>query len=473
MAAPRCDRPNIVLFMSDEHTAAITGCYGNGLVRTPNLDRLAADGVTFDAAYTNSPLCVPARLAFTAGKYISRCGAWSNNCRLPSDEMPSLPRVLQAAGYETFLCGKMHYDKTRRYGFTELGNPEINHNHFTKTGRGRRRDADDASINTDSRDRRFARFHPGRTSPILRHDRHVTRTARDFLRHRRRSDRPFFLLVGHVAPHFPLIVPNSYWERYRGRIPMPVLPEGHVAAQPLNYQHLRRGFGVVQTDPQVVRRGRELYYGFVEWLDNEIGKVLGTLAGSPVADDTIVIYTTDHGEDLGEHGLWWKNCMYDCAAQVPLVMRHPARWSGAQRRAGACSHLDLVQTLAELAGAETPGDWDGDSMCRWLDDPDSDWKDRAVSEYYAHNIASGFAMIREGRMKYVYHTPPDAERPAERELYDLVKDPGEFVNLAARPEHRERIAQLHRSLVAELGQDPDETERICRADYAGGYPDAP
>jgi len=466
-AAPaRRERPpNILVIMSDEHNAGVTGCYGSKLARTPNLDRLAARGVAFDAAYTNSPLCVPARLAFTSGKYISRVGAWSNNCWLPSADYPSLPRIMNAAGYESFLCGKQHYDATRRYGFTEIGG---NMNRSRKSGRGGRRAADDTRVNTASRDARFAGFHPG-NGGVLPHDRKVTAGAIEFLSKRKRTDKPFFLFVGYLAPHFPLIVPEPYWEPYKGKVPMPVLPPGHVESQPLNYHHLRRGFGVVETDPAIVRKGRELYHGLTQWLDEQIGKVLRALAASDVAQDTVIIYTADHGENMGEHHLWWKNCMYEHAARVPLIVSWPERWKGGQRRKGACSLVDLVQTIAEL-GEATPGDdWDGDSLCRWLDDPNAPWKDMAVSEYYAHNIASGYAMLRAGRFKYVYHTPPDKHHPAQRELYDLEADPGEFTNLASRPEHNGRIEQMHAALVKELGEHPDETERRCRADYAKGY----
>ena len=131
--------------------------------------------------------------------------------------------------------------------------------------------------------------------------------------------------------------------------------------------------------------------------------------------------------------------------------------------------MDLNRTIAELAGAKAPDDWDGDSMVRWMDHSESEWKDFAVSEYYAHNIASGYVMLRMGRYKYVYHTPADTEHPAERELYDLVNDPGEFNNLAGSPEHNDRVAAMHAFLLNELGEDPDQTELRCRADYAQGY----
>ncbi len=461
----RNDRPNILVIMSDEHRADTMGCAGNSIVQTPNLDRLARHGTVFDSCYTNSPLCVPCRLSFTAGKYVSRVGAWSNGSWLPSDEYPSIARIMTAAGYESYLCGKQHYDATRRYGFTEIGG---NMNRGKKKGTGRRRKAN----NLDPKpglSKRFNDFHPGEKSEVLRHDRAVTAGTVEFIEERKRSDGPFFLFTGFLAPHFPLIVPKRYWDAYKGRVPMPVIPEGHLESQPRNYEHLRIGFNMEGVPDDTVRKGRELYYGLTQWVDEEIGKVLDALATSDVADNTVVIYTTDHGENLGDHGLWWKNCLYDSAARIPLIVSWPARWAGGQRRTEACSLVDVVQTIAELAGAKAPDDWNGDTMTAWLDDPAAGWKDLAVSEYYGHNVASGSVMIRQGRFKYVYHTRPDADHAPERELYDLEKDPGEFRNLAEEPEQRDRIRAMHAALVQELGEDPETTEKRCRADYARGY----
>ncbi len=458
-------KPNILVIMSDEHNAGVLGCCGNDIIQTPNLDCLARRGVTFENCYCNSPLCVPSRLSFTTGKYASRVGAWSNNCWLPNADYPSLPRIMNAAGYASILCGKMHYDRTRRYGFKEIGG---NMNNSTKTGKGSRRKAEDLTPKPGMSSR-FDDFHTGDQSNILKHDRAVTAGTMEFLKNRRATDKPFFMLTGYLAPHFPLIVPEKYWRQYQGKIPLPVIPEGHLESQPRNYKHLRIGFNVEDVPDDIVRKGRELYYGLTQWIDNQIGKVLETLADTEVADNTIVIYTTDHGENMGEHGLWWKNCMYQHAGRVPLIVSWPARWKGPQRRTQACSLVDVVRTIAGLGGADVPDDWNGDSMLNWLDNPGAKWKDRAVTEYYAHNIASGFAMIRVGRYKYVYHTPADADHPAERELYDLQSDPGEFNNLAVRDEYRERVEAMHRALVREIGEDPDETEQRCRADYARGY----
>jgi choline-sulfatase len=461
----RSKKPNILWIMSDEHNPHVASYYGNSLVRTPNVDSLAEHGITFDTHYCNSPLCVPSRLSLTAGKYASRVGAWGLTCELPDPNIASLPRVLNSAGYESVLCGKQHYDYSRRYGFTEVGG---NFNKWYKTGRGRR--LPPTHVHQERLSPRFSNFHPGDHGGSVEHDRRVTAGAVEFLSKRNTSDKPFFLFVGYLTPHFPLIVPQAYWDRYRGKVNMPEIPAGFLDRLPLNYKIQRAGFEEIDVPDDVVRRGRELYYGLTEWSDNEIGKVLAALRLHPeVAENTIIIYSSDHGENMGEHGMWWKNCMYEQSSRVPLVISWPKRWAGGQRRVGASSHVDLVQTVAEMAGAHTPGDWNGTSMLHWMDHGSTGWKDQAVAEYYAHNTASGYVMVRSGDWKYVYHTVIDNDHRAEQELYNLATDPGEFTNLASLPEHKTRLEAMHRAIVTEVGGDPDETEQRSRAELSRGY----
>ncbi|MCX7015042.1 MAG: sulfatase-like hydrolase/transferase [Candidatus Sumerlaeota bacterium] len=462
-------QPNILLIVSDEHKASVTHCFGNSLVQTPNLDALAAGGVRFANSYTNSPLCVPMRLALTAGKYISRISAWNNSCRLASDSYPSIAHSLNAVGYESYLCGKMHYDPSHRYGFTELYAASTNQG--VKNGKGNRRAPDNTNVDYNSWTSRAAEFKIGNSSGTINHDKLVTTNAVQFLQNRSATAAPFFLLVGYLAPHFPLTVPQAYYDPYQNNVAMPVIPPGHLDSLSLNYVHLRRGFGVCDPEPDAatVQYGRELYYGLTQWMDNQVSQVLAALAARPFASNTIIIYTSDHGENMGEHGMWWKNCMYEHASHVPLIVNWPARWVGGQSRDGVCSTVDIVQTIAELAGATAPSDWNGDSLVPLLDSPAAAWKDMAVSEYYAHNIASGFTMLRQGQWKYVYHTRMNATYGPQEELYDLAADPGEFTNLASAPEHAARLAAMHAALVAELGREPDDTELIARQELAAGY----
>lgn len=462
------DPPNILWIMTDEHNASVLGSYGNKIARTPHMDSLAERGVAFDGCYCNSPLCVPSRASLTAGKYVSRVSVWNNDCELPSADIPSLPRVLNAAGYESYLCGKQHYDYSRRYGFTEVGG---NFNNNYKTGFGGRRDPNDLFQNHLSE--RFSEFHPGDHGSSVEHDRRVTAGALDFISKRNAggmSEKPFFLYVGYLCPHFPLIVPREYWEHFQGKIDLPNVPPGHVESFPLNYKQLRVGFKEIGVPDDTVRRGRELYYGLTEWIDNEIGKVLTAFyANKKIADNTVIVYASDHGENMGEHGMWWKNDMFDCSARVPLIVSWPKRWAGGQRRTQACSLLDLVQTLASIGDGHTPDDWNGNSMLPWLDNPKSHWKDFALSEYYAHNISSGYVMARSANWKYTYHTTIDKNHGPERQLYDLSADPHEFHNLAAAPEHKELIALLDNRIEKETGNAPDETEQRARHDLKQGY----
>ncbi len=433
---------------------------------------------------------MPSRLALTAGRYTSRISAWNNWVRLPSDDYPSLARSLRSAGYDCVLGGKMHYCPEHRYGFRELF-PNWN-NQLETHGRGSRRAPEDFTEVPEAWTERAKRFrttdllsNPDRDlsyqgrgfmdmvaaqpdGETLDHDVLVTRHCGRFLRERRREGGPFFLVAGYLAPHFPLIVPPEYHARYRGRVPPPVPAPRFGGAPPRNYRQLRAGFGLETADPALAQHGRELYWALVEWFDGQVGELLAALRASAVAGNTIVVYASDHGESKGDHGLWWKNNMYEPSVSVPLIFSAPGRWAGGQRRRGVCSLLDLGQTLVDLAGAAPQPD--GRSLLKWLDDPQASAPGFAVSEYYAYHISSGVVMLREGRYKYVYHTRASPEHGPERELYDLESDPHEQRDLSAQPGHAATLDRLHRRLVAEVGEDPDETELRARRELAQGYP---
>ena len=458
-------KPNILLIMSDEHNQRVSGCYGDKIVKTPHIDSLAARGVTFDSHYCNSPLCVPSRSSFTAGKYASRVDVWGLTSELPSEDIPSLPRMMNAAGYESYLCGKMHYEEDRRYGFTQIGG---DFNKYPKNGRGKRQTPDQIKAHTPLSNR-FQQFRVGEASSTMNHDRRVTAGALDFL-NKREGETPFFLLVGYLAPHFPLVVPESFYAPYKDKVPVPSVPAAVLDALPTNQKLERTFFAETDVPAETVKFGRELYYGLTTWVDNEIGKVLAALRANPkIADNTVIIYTSDHGENMAEHGLWWKGCMYDHAARVPLIISWPERWRAGQRRALTSGHLDLVKTVIDIGGGHTPADWNGDSLVPWLDDAKYKWKDFACSEYYAQFIAHGFVMIRAGKWKYVYHGKPGENMPAERQLFDMETDPQEFSNVAADPKHADLIAKLHQRMVKEVGGDVDQTEQRARAQLAKGY----
>jgi choline-sulfatase len=464
---PNADRPrpNIIVIISDEHDAAVTGCYGDPVARTPNLDRLAREGIRMTACYTASPLCAPARHSFLAGKYVNRTRVWANNFWIENDNIYSLPRLLNEAGYQSYLCGKMHLDKTKRYGYTELGN----FNSDFKNGTGKRLPYNDPKINLKSWQERTAEFYTAETSGGMRHDLQVTSLALQFIKNRPKDGKPFYLQVGYITPHFPLIVPNALYQHYQNKIPSPIIPQGFLDEQVTNYQQLRRAFGYVSPDPAVIKKGRELYWALTEWMDGQVGQLLETIRQSGLEQNTVIIYTADHGENKGDHGMWWKNNMYEQSARVPLIIRYPRRWSGGRVLSGVCSQVDIAATLVEIGGAKVPSDWDGRSMLAHLDNERTPWRNYAISEYYAHYIASGFTMYREGDFKYVYHNRFDPQHPGEHELYSLKDDPGEFHNLARLPQWQSKVTEMRRRLVEILKEDPDQIELRCRQDMAVGY----
>ncbi|WP_081452810.1 sulfatase-like hydrolase/transferase [Verrucomicrobium spinosum] len=473
--------PNIIVIMTDEHNASVMGCAGDKVARTPHLDALAERGVLFDAHYCASPICTPSRQSFTTGKYVSGHRVWSNTPGVP-EGTPSLARILNAAGYDSYLNGKMHYKGGMTHGYQIISE---------KDGRitpGKEPGAERAARGSNAikpRQRLAAgRFedrgdelgeefeHAGEHADM---DEFVDVVRRDhaikFLKERGAdNNKPFFLTIGFIAPHYPLVAPPEYLEHFRDKVPFPEVPPGYVDTLPLNYRHLRNDRKFERVPPALAKRALEGYYARVEWIDDQIGMVLEALKNSRFAENTVVIYTSDHGENLGEHGLWWKNCMFDSGARVPLIVSWPSRWKGGQHRTGACGVLDLVQTIAAIGGAQVPSDWKGVSMIPWLDDHSAPWRDLAVSEYYASYVASGFAMIRQGDWKYVYHTRADELHGPERELYNLREDPRELHNLAGKEENMPRMEAMHKAMVEETGEDPEVTEARWRA---GETPEVP
>jgi len=465
-------RPNILVIMSDEHNAGVMGCAGNTIIRTPNLDALAARGIRFEGHYCSSPICTPSRQSFTTGKYLNQHNVWGNNQGVPQDA-PSLPRVMQAAGYETYLIGKMHYFNTRNYGFTVLdkGPYKPSADKPEKVAPRRRLRADEFPDHGTAVGKEFSPMGPTAEEDMESFvDVGRRKRAVSFLQDRAAGGKPFFLVVGFIAPHYPLQAPPEYVSHYIDKVPPPEVPPGYLQTLPLNYRLVRNDRMLEKVPPYLAKLAREAYYAQTEWCDFQIGAVLDALKHSPFADNTVVIYTSDHGENLGEHGLWWKNALYDSADRIPLIISWPRRWAGGQVRAGASQTVDLVRTIVALGGGSAPSDWRGDSMVPWLDHADFHWKDRAVSEYYADYIASGITMIREGEWKYVYHARPNALRGPEEELYNLHDDPKELHNLAHVPEQQPRLRTLHADLVKELGEDPEITESRWRE---GATPEHP
>ena len=433
------NRPNFLVIMSDEHGPMWSSAYGHPFARTPNMERIAEMGATFDAAYCNSPLCVPSRLSFMTGRYVSRCEGWDNAKPLPSD-VPTWPYALRSLGYDVALSGKMHLiGHDQLHGFESQlsydahgGGHRSGQEQSVTTGGKHPIYLWDDGVPTENTPWQSVPEARAGTGPMIDADDDAEQAALAYLRDPARRDAPWALAVGFVAPHFPFIVPEPYFSMYYPEFgDLPNNPPGHLDNLPAAARRLRQAFNFSGYSDDEIRRARAAYYGLITYLDDKIGRLLDALDDMGMADNTVVVHTSDHGESLGEHGLWRKMNFYEQSARVPLQIAYPGAIEGGQRFGGAVSLVDATATILDIAGL---GDaecammnLDGESLLPQMTGHAKSERDEAFSEHLAHGTDRPRAMLRQGRWKLAYSHHADSP---DVELYNLEADPGEFVNLA-------------------------------------------
>ena len=438
-------RPNILLIMSDEHDPAVTGCYGHPLVQTPNLDRLAAGGVLFENAYCNNPICVPSRMSFLTGKYASDVNVFDNGSPLAPD-IPTFAHYLEASGYETTLCGRMHMigpDRLHGFGRRLLDDKSD----WVRFGKG--------PVRTPEA-RRSSNSHVTECGPgpprWLEYDSTVTDLSERFLRDKAASPtgRPWCLVASFMYPHFPLYAPQEYLDLYPSdRIELPDLGNETLANQHPAIRRLRYFFHNDHPLPEeLTRTALASYFALVSLTDEHIGRLLSVVDDSPLSQDTVIIYLSDHGEMAGQHGIWQKQCFYESSVRVPLIVRGPHLSQGA--RAGENVNLvDIMPTLLDLARTSIPAGLRGRSLLPALHGEILS-QEVVIAEYHAQGMLSAGYMVKKGNLKYNHYVdlPP--------QLFDLAADPYEFVNLAGHSGWAEVQSDLHQELLAKL--DPEEVD---------------
>ena len=445
-------RPNILLIMSDQHTQRVTGCYGDPIVATPHLDRLANRGIRFNNAYTPSPLCVPARMSFLTGRYPFHQSCWTNSDILPSD-IPTTAHALGAAGYKPILVGRLHsigVDQTRGYARREVGD------HSTNWVGGLPHSLGVLAKTNDPYRVSIEKSGPGQSGYEC-HDDDVTESALNVLdelaeARQAGSAEPFALTVGYLLPHQPYVARKAFYEHYQGKIGMP-----DVRVEDLNREHpyLRQWREYTNTtdlaEDEVVN-ARTAYYALVEEMDEMIGRILDKLEETGLDDNTLVIYCSDHGDQLGERGLWWKQTFYDESAKVPLIMSWPGVLPKGESRDQVVNLIDLTETMLEAAMAPALPHSDGRSFLEVARDSTSPWLNETYSEYCTDGMALWTCptpvqqrMIRSGKWKLVYYHGYDPQ------LFDLEADPQEKNDLAANPSCRD----VRDSLIAKILADWD------------------
>jgi choline-sulfatase len=446
------DRPNFLVIMTDEHNPLVSEPYGHTFVRTPHLQRLAERGIVFENAYCNSPLTAPSRASFMTGKLVHRIGVWENRGVLPGSALTWAHRLSQQ-GYDTAISGKMHFNgKDQHRGFQRRLVGEIG----AELSKARPNATKSGGSERDGHQQRLQESGPG-DSFHQQYDERVADGAVQYLAEPERRERPWALCVGLITPHFPLIVRQQYWELYfPAHADLPNVPPGHLEQLHPQSRRFRAYFALEGVTEEQTRRGRAAYYGLVNFADHQIGVVLEALERNGLGENTVVVYTSDHGELMGEHGLWWKCSFYEGSSRVPLIISWPGRFT-AGRRTAVVSLVDVTRTVLELAGSDVGrADLDGRVLTGLLAGGEPDDEGLAFSEYEAHGTDRPGRMVRRGSLKLnYYHGEPV-------ELFDLAADPGELNDLANDPEQA-AIREELTALVLE-GWDPVRVQQAVSAD---------
>lgn len=428
--------PNVLVLMTDEHRADVTGFGGDEVVRTPHLDALAEQAVVFDNAYTPSPICVPARQCLAAGMHPRRLGVEVMGQDLPPGAMTFARRFSQY-GYMTAACGKLHHmgpDQMqgwrRRFGADlDVHTPYVAGRvpeafaHFTEQGSYK------WPMVTELR--RAGLGH----NPWADDDEYAVVGAENFIRrffvdpfyNRATPHTPLLLMVSLNEPHYPFATDRrDLFEHYLPRVQV---RRGEVFDHPFLGGSFVARPGEEITEREA-RNAVAAYYAMVTSADERLGRVLAALqrAGQDL-DDWIVVFTSDHGEMLGEHGVWEKQKFFEGSARVPLFVRWPRRFSPA-RRSENVSLVDLFATLCELTGVPPPDELDSRSLVPLLHGRSGDWQDEAISQFGGTNL-----MIKRGGLKYSWYAEDSSEV-----LFDLAADPGESRNLVAEPRYAADLA---------------------------------
>jgi len=436
------ERPNVLWICADDHAAYVLGADGNHQVRTPRLDRLAAEGTRFSHAYCNSPVCTASRQSFLTGRYPHSTGVTLLKTALAESEM-TLAEMLRDAGYHTSAIGKMHFNSPLSHGFER----RVDMPDYQKWLAARQREPLPADVAILPAWKPFK--DPARiwlnsfVRPYGAHDADMagtffaTQAAQQL---NTAGDDPFFLMVSFYEPHSPFQFPVEYRGRHDPSQMSRYEPGPDDAAQiPAIFRDLT---------PAEKQGIAAAYYTSVEFLDKNVGLVLDALEASGHARDTLVIYTGDHGYMLGQHGRFEKHCCFEPAIRAPLVLRLPGRVRAENVTPALVELIDVVPTILEFCQVSVPTAVQGRSLCRVLDGTTAAHRDCVFVEYAENEEAA----IRTDRWKLIYSTGRRERQdgyatglplPGKTgRLFDMQEDPQELVNLASRPEHAGLVAEL-------------------------------
>ena len=419
-------QPDILLIEADQLAAFVLSMYRSGAQAiTPNLDKLADQGVVFENAYCNSPLCCPSRASKFTGRLPSSHEVWGNGAEFRS-ELPTMMHFLRSVGYRCVVSGKCHFiGADQCHGFDKRLTTDMYPSGFDWT-------IDWASgplHREGTSTKKLAISGLCKTNNQILYDAEVQFRALEYLRYEalHPESSPFFLHVSYTQPHEAYQSIPEYWDRYDGiDIGMPDLPEDPVPHPTTEWLKIHHGIDQFAPDHTTIRLSRRAYYAMISHLDDYVGALVAELKQLGLYENTVILFTSDHGDMLGERGMWFKRTFYQGSLQVPLIVHGPGIAPG--RRRECVTLADLCPTLAELGGAgelcNRYGSPDSASFLGLLSGKSASVKDEAIAEYYGPGVIEPWLAIRKGRWKYVW------TRNHSDLLFDLEADPGEQVNLS-------------------------------------------
>lgn len=431
---------NLIIIMSDEHQGRALGCIGHPFVKTPNLDKLANNGMVFSNAYTSCPICVPARASFATGLPVHKNRLWDN--AMPyHGQKPSWGHSLQSRNVPVESIGKLHYrSQEDNDGFDEKHIPMMVVNGVGMVWGSIRRENDRKKVFRD--ERMLGTYIGPGTSKYTEYDEAVVSKTINWLENKKKnnSTKPWCLYIGLVAPHFPLVVPQKYFDMY----PRETLPDikldphrGFKMHPWISKQNELRNSNNQFKNEEEKWAAISAYFGLCSFLDDNIGKIVTSVTENGFLDNTTIIYTSDHGDNVGARGLWGKSNFYEESCSIPLIL------SGPKIKKGTCKTpvtlMDISETIVDHFSCESPNNGPGESIYKIADATYNNER-IAFSEYHASSSISGAYMIRKGRWKYIYYVG------FEPELFDLENDPDELSDLSQKSEFIDICNELKRDL---------------------------
>ena len=462
-----------VLFIAVDDLRPEMGCYGNSIIKTPNLDRLAARSVVFDRAYCQQAVCSPSRTAMMTGLRPDTTKVWDlkTHFRTAQPDCVTLPQLFKSNGYHTSALSKIYhsgyedgrswsephwYPKGRSVDTDPLDwSKRIVTRHDVNTEEFAHPIVERSNASKNQEAKKGPAFEVSPKNEEQLPDGATAAETERRLKKLKEQGTPFFLAVGFLKPHLPFVAPKKYWDLYDpDSIPAPAidhLPVGCPDFAGHNNGELHNYPGVPEENPipeDFARQLRHGYYACISYVDAQIGRVLDALEREGLSENTIVVLWGDHGWQLGDHGLWHKHTNFEVATRAPLLIRVPHQKSAGQHCKSPVEFIDVYPTLSELCGLQSPQNLAGKSLCKFINDPTTESNDIAISQYPRKDPESGLAVmgysIRTKRWRATYWKDRASPRIVATELYDEENDPSETVNLANKPEHRELINSLEK-----------------------------